>query len=740
MKKFSKVVSSLSLAAVMSLQCAAGVFAETTDGIISTDVQANVIPDYSISAPTDMTQSFVNEYDIDSLTSEQMEYYAKMPAETVTGVSPIANGLVELTVTDDSDFDHDAFEAKTKKLLEEAKNSDSDALIAETKDANYLTYNYTNDYYYKQLNSTLKSVYSKVYEWCEYLMFHDYDETDKVQAGSEYYYVVYYINYANSGYSDAQMQAFAEAFMYSNPQFFFIGTYACSTSTDEIYFITYDGYQDGGTRINAAKKINSMASSWLSEINQGKDILEKESLLYKKMANWIAYEWVKNSDGSYKVDDYGSGIPTSDAGVWSSQTIAGALLKKTCVCAGYSRAFVYFCHLLGIEAVGVTSDVHAWNFVKLYGTWYEIDVDVMDKIKEVDFVPNSSYTAYEQVYYDNIIDYTSCNVGKNVLGGSSHVIKDCYYALFSLPDNSSSNGIPIHIYSRVDNAKDGQATLYWENMNKFDYTNYPMQYAFYTYLNGKYTCVGASNQIKTNYGSYTFKNLKNGTKYGFLVRVKIWNPVLKKYVWSGFTGNNIKYATIQSTAVSSPTITAISAGDGKVGLNWSAVSGATKYAVYTYLNGKYTCALQTTSRAAYVNGLTNGTKYGFLVRAYVNGAWTTYTSSHIKYATPQGAAKPKITTIAASDGQVYIAWSAVANATEYIVYSYVGGSFHTLGTTTNRSSVITGLTNGYNYGFLVRAKVNGSWSAYTMDDVKYATPMANSSITFDDKDAAVMIF
>ena len=739
MKKFSKVVSSLSLAAAMSLQCAAGVFAETTDGIISTDVHANVIPDYSISAPTDMTQSFVNEYDIDSLTSEQMEYYAKMPAETVTGISPIADGLPDVKFYEDCDLDFEKMEAEKQRVIAEARKENTDGIIAEIKDANYLTYDYTKDYYYKQLNSDNKQLYAELYDYCNYIMFKDYDITDYVSGC--YIIPVCYIENTEDNVLSAY--AFAESFLYSNPHFFFLGLFSFYKNDNGWYLALqlYDGYQDGTTRINAAKKINSIAGSWLSEINQGKDILEKESLLYKKMSNWITYGWEKNSDGSYKVNDYGYGIPDSSDNM-SSQTIAGSLLKKTCVCAGYSRTFVYFCHLLGIEAIGITSDVHAWNFVKLYGTWYEIDVDAMDKIKEVDFVPNSSNTAYEQTYYDNIIDYTSCNVGEGVLlsGSSAYEYWECYPHFYDLPDISSSNGIPLYIYSRVDNAKNGQATLYWENMNKYNYVKYPMQYAFYTYLNGKYTCVGASNQITTNYGSYTFKNLKNGTKYGFLVRVKIWNPILKKYVWSGFTGNNIKYATIQSTAVSSPTITAISAGDGKVGLNWSAVSGATKYAVYTYLNGKYTCAVQTTSRAAYVNGLTNGTRYGFLVRAYVNGAWTTYNSSHIKYATPQGAAKPKITTIAASDGQVYIAWSAVANATEYIVYSYVGGSFHTLGTTTNRSSVITGLTNGYNYGFLVRAKVNGSWSAYTMDDVKYATPMANSSITFDDKDAAVMIF
>ena len=36
----------------------------------------------------------------------------------------------------------------------------------------------------------------------------------------------------------------------------------------------------------------------------------------------------------------------------------------------------------------------------------------------------------------------------------------------------------------------------------------------------------------------------------------------------------------------------------------------------------------------YVTGLSNGIKYGFAVKAYVNGAWTNIVSSDIVYATP----------------------------------------------------------------------------------------------------------
>ncbi|MGN1105474.1 MAG: C1 family peptidase, partial [Huintestinicola sp.] len=56
-------------------------------------------------------------------------------------------------------------------------------------------------------------------------------------------------------------------------------------------------------------------------------------------------------------------------------------------------------------------------------------------------------------------------------------------------------------------------------------------------------------------------------------------------------------------------------GNGQITASWSAVSGASNYIVYTYLNGNYTRAGTTTSTKYTITGLKNGTKYGVLVLA-----------------------------------------------------------------------------------------------------------------------------
>lgn len=169
-----------------------------------------------------------------------------------------------------------------------------------------------------------------------------------------------------------------------------------------------------------------------------------------------------------------------------------------------------------------------------------------------------------------------------------------------------------------------------------------------------------------------------------------------------------------------PVVTA-AAGDCEVVLTWTAPEGATKYAVYSYLNGKYYAQGTTTATTATVKNLTNGTKYGFLVRAYVNGTWTSFTSADVVYAAPAVSSKP-VLTVTARDGEAVLVWTAPAGATKYNVYSYLNGKYYAQGTTTATTSTVKNLTNGTKYGFLVREFVNGAWTTFTSDDIVYATP------------------
>ncbi|MCR4780119.1 MAG: cellulase family glycosylhydrolase [Ruminiclostridium sp.] len=85
--------------------------------------------------------------------------------------------------------------------------------------------------------------------------------------------------------------------------------------------------------------------------------------------------------------------------------------------------------------------------------------------------------------------------------------------------------------------------------------------------------------------------------------------------------------TSADTSSAGPKVTAKSTAAGKVTLSWDKVEGATKYAVYQYVDGAYKSVKSKVTKTTYtIKGLTSGSTYRFAVRAYVNGKWTTLTS------------------------------------------------------------------------------------------------------------------
>ena len=236
-------------------------------------------------------------------------------------------------------------------------------------------------------------------------------------------------------------------------------------------------------------------------------------------------------------------------------------------------------------------------------------------------------------------------------------------------------------------------------------------YRIYRVDNGKYTAL--ANSTGTN---YTATGLTNGTKYGFLVRA------FKDGTGSAYTNSDIKYVTPVFT-LAKPSFT-VTAGNNSAVVSWSKVSGATSYRIYRVDNGKYTALANSTGTSYTATGLTNGTKYGFLVRAFKDGTGSAYTSADIKYVTPVFTlAKPNFTVTAGNDSAV-INWSRVSGATSYRVYRVDNGKYVYLGAVTGTSYTATGLANGTEYSFLVRAFNGNSGSAYTSADVVYATPRA----------------
>ncbi|MBQ8171524.1 MAG: fibronectin type III domain-containing protein [Oscillospiraceae bacterium] len=255
-------------------------------------------------------------------------------------------------------------------------------------------------------------------------------------------------------------------------------------------------------------------------------------------------------------------------------------------------------------------------------------------------------------------------------------------------------------------AGDSKVTLSWDAVEDAE------KYAVYIYENNKYTCLD-TEIIDT---SYTVSDLTNGKKYGFK---------LKAYDGAWSVASPIIYAIPADPSASViPENIKTTGGNGTVTMSWDAVAGATKYAVYMLENGAFACKSNAVTETSYTfTGLTNGTKYAFRVKAFVNGAWKT--ASGTVYGTPASTSVsviPENIKTTGGNGTVTMSWDAVTGATKYAVYMLENGAYVCKSNAvTSTSYTFTGLTNGTKYAFRVKAFVNGAWK--TASGTVYGTTL-----------------
>lgn len=150
-------------------------------------------------------------------------------------------------------------------------------------------------------------------------------------------------------------------------------------------------------------------------------------------------------------------------------------------------------------------------------------------------------------------------------------------------------------------------TLSWDEVQKAE------KYYVYQYKDGKYVKIKTTTDT-----SVTLKGLKNGETYKFLVRYSIGRK-LSPMTYSYKITVKVYYKPIAKAAST----------ENSVKLTWQAVPNAEKYAICKYVDGKAVRLCETEKLAVRINKLTPDTEYQYIVRAYVDGKWTTMTKSDI---------------------------------------------------------------------------------------------------------------
>ena len=450
-------------------------------------------------------------------------------------------------------------------------------------------------------------------------------------------------------------------------------------------FTAFDGGWRGENIAAGQADPDEVITGWMNSTGHRKNILEANytgvgvgCFNYKGINFWVQCFSDITADGAVR-----TGTASATAAVSASTdyiNMSGRLAENTFSSAGETTTFTVSNNNVGWTYITATIDSSSFNY-------------------------SSSSSAAK-------VDPTG-NV--TVAGGGTAIITAATKkGSLSVSDTLTSTAPSLTPSITSITAGRGKVDLSWSSVSG------AANYAVYYTANGKWYNAGTTTALKM-----TVSGLTGGTRYGFAVKAYL------NGAWTSVSSSDIVYAT-PTAAVEKPKITKAEGQDGQVALNWTSVSGATNYAVYTYLNGTWSVAGYRTATGMYVRNLTNGTKYGFAVKAYVNGTWSSVSTSDIVYATPvSAAAKPVITKAQGQDGQVALNWTSVSGATNYAVYTYLNGSWSLAGYRTATGMYVTGLTNGTKYGFAVKAYVNGAWTNITSADIVYATPTAAKSDLMD---------
>lgn len=169
-----------------------------------------------------------------------------------------------------------------------------------------------------------------------------------------------------------------------------------------------------------------------------------------------------------------------------------------------------------------------------------------------------------------------------------------------------------------------------------------------------------------------------------------------------------------------------SAGNARVSLSWLVSAGATGYYLKrsTTTGGPYTQITGTAATNFTDTGVTNGTKYFYVVSAY-NLEGQSANSAEASATPTASVAIPQVPSglqAAAGDKQVSLTWSASTGATSYNVKRATtsGGPYTTVGSPTTPSFTNTGLVDGTKYFYVVSA-VNTAGESANSAEVN-ATP------------------
>ncbi len=167
------------------------------------------------------------------------------------------------------------------------------------------------------------------------------------------------------------------------------------------------------------------------------------------------------------------------------------------------------------------------------------------------------------------------------------------------------------------------------------------------------------------------------------------------------------FAFSESSDFSLPGVTGIVASvttNDAIKLSWNEIPGATKYKISVMKNGVWELADTVSSCTATINGLDSATEYRFVIKGFRQVFGKEYSSATAKGVTLTTAPdKPEAVPTICTTRAIRLEWNKVDGATGYVVYKMVNGTWQRATVTKGNVYVFSGLAEGSQYKFAVRA-------------------------------------
>ena len=315
--------------------------------------------------------------------------------------------------------------------------------------------------------------------------------------------------------------------------------------------------------------------------------------------------WSKDSTDHWKIceNPWGGEIIDKSAHTYGDWTVTIPATEEhegerqhTCTECGYTET----------EIISKEAHVHSFGSEwKHDGTYHWHECDCGERTDVSAHTPDGGRTAQSGGIYTGTLTYT-CTVCGSVTG--TERIKD--NKTYNIPDYTFA---PLYIETGITYEKlrigvetdESSVTLSWNSIGG------AKGYKVYVYDSDD----ALISVKKTDETTITFKKLTNGETYRFVVKYTL---SVRSYLSN--------YSDEAKVTIMYKPFVKVSAGFGSVKLSWEAVEGAEKYAVYKINDGRAVKLTETTKLSVRISTSEEGI-YG--VKAYVNGKWTTLTTSDL---------------------------------------------------------------------------------------------------------------